>query len=84
LAGFNLRNTPVNLSFPRFCSRWFNTAVSRNHDTVNEFRDNFRRHFACFFNDLIKRDRHGVNLTVPPFESNFSFAHFFFRTDLLF
>jgi hypothetical protein len=48
--------------------------MSGNHDTVNEFRHDFWRHFPSLFNDFIKRNRHNGNLTAPLHESNFSFS----------
>jgi hypothetical protein len=36
--------------------------VSRDHDAVNQFRHDLARHLAGFFDNLIKRYRHGASL----------------------
>jgi hypothetical protein len=67
-SGLDFCHPMVDLGFPRRGDRRVNAAVPRNHDPVNQFRDNFPRHFARLLYNLIQRHRHESSLA---YKTNF-------------
>jgi hypothetical protein len=59
---FDFRDAAVSFGFPRFSHGRLNAAVPRDHDSVNQFRHDFARHFAGFLDDLIQCYWHGASL----------------------
>lgn len=64
-ARFQFFNAAPALMFPCGIDRWVDLPVPGDENTIHQFGHNLAWHFSGFFNDLIQRHRHRLNVVHP-------------------